>query len=196
MKKGQGPVVEVRQCAEGAYQCMSVASCEITCKKGMRNKIRAFYNCGRTFTTGQGLLETIVAIGIMMTGLISVMSLVVSNLNSEREAATRYQAVNLAREGIELMRNTRDSNWLSGNEAWAGIAAASRQALPEPFENFTREIGVKALSCVESFPAPDPFCGNIEHDDPIAQEITATVRWNFGGRERTITLTDTLYDWK
>ena len=154
----------------------------------------------RTSTTGQGLLETIVAIGVMMTGLISVMSLVVSNLNSEREAATRYQAVNLAREGIELVRNARDSNWLAGSDTWAGIEAMAvtpGRSLPDPFENFTREITVKRiLSCTDAFPASD--CGTIDHDAtiPVAQEITATVQWNLGGRQKTITLTDTLYDWK
>lgn len=65
---------------------------------------------------GQGLLETIVAIGIITTGLISVITLVVSNLTTQREAAFRYQAMNFAREGVELIRNIRDSNWLSGQE--------------------------------------------------------------------------------
>ena len=150
---------------------------------------------------GQGLLETIVAIGVMMTGLISVMSLVVSNLNSEREAATRYQAVNLAREAIELVRNTRDSNWLAGNDTWAGMdstVAAVSGILPPPFESFTRMLTVSSRTCLDVFPAPDPTCAGIEQDanTPVAQEIIATVQWNLSGREKTITLTDILYDWK
>ena len=66
-------------------------------------------------------METIVALGVIMTGLVSVISLTISNLNAERDAATRYQAVNLARETIELVRNMRDSNWISGADAWEGI---------------------------------------------------------------------------
>lgn len=151
------------------------------------------------FAKGQGLLETIVAIGVMMTGLISVMSLVVSNLNSEREAATRYQAVNLAREAIELVRNTRDSNWLAGSDTWAGIVetvGAVSEPLSAPFENFTRRVIRNPRMCIDVFPAPT--CADIERDNtiPVAQEVRATVQWNLSGRSKTITLTDTLYDWK
>lgn len=66
-------------------------------------------------------METIVALGVIMTGLVSVISLTISNLNAERDAATRYQAINFAREGIELVRTMRDSNWISGSDAWKGI---------------------------------------------------------------------------
>ena len=73
--------------------------------------------------SGQGLMETIVALGVIMTGLIAVVSLTISNLNGEREAAIRYQAMNLAREALELVRNQRDSNWLAGRETWIGITS-------------------------------------------------------------------------
>lgn len=81
---------------------------------------------------GQGLLETIVAIGVITTGLVSVISLVISNLTTQRESAMRYQAVNLAREGIELVRNTRDSNWLDSSKenAWVGLAEAGDVVVP------------------------------------------------------------------
>ncbi|OGL66626.1 hypothetical protein A3B21_02980 [Candidatus Uhrbacteria bacterium RIFCSPLOWO2_01_FULL_47_24] len=70
---------------------------------------------------GFGLLETIIALGVIITGLVSVISLSIANLTNERDTAMRYQAVNLAREGIELVRNIRDSNWLAGTDTWQGI---------------------------------------------------------------------------
>lgn len=81
---------------------------------------------------GQGLIETVVAIGVITTGLFSVITLVISNLTTQREAAMRYQAINLAREGLELTRNLRDSNWLQGNDSWDGMAVGSvaRQVAP------------------------------------------------------------------
>ncbi|MBI2552536.1 hypothetical protein HYW17_04545 [Candidatus Uhrbacteria bacterium] len=79
---------------------------------------------------GQGLLETVVAIGIITTGLFSVITLVISNLTTQREAAFRYQAMNFAREGVELARNIRDSNWLTGqDDVWAGLPAG--QLIPQ-----------------------------------------------------------------
>lgn len=74
-------------------------------------------------TRGQGLLETIVAIGVITTGLISVITLVISNLTAQREAALRYRALNFAREGLETVRNARDSNWLllGRGSPWEGL---------------------------------------------------------------------------
>lgn len=62
---------------------------------------------------GQGLLELVVAIGVITTGLFSVWNLFLYNFNGEQEAGARILAVNLAREGLEIVTNIRDSNWLA-----------------------------------------------------------------------------------
>jgi len=61
---------------------------------------------------GQSLIEVIVAIAILNIGLFSVWALFLNNYLGEREAEQRMVAVNLAREGLEIVRNIRDSNWL------------------------------------------------------------------------------------
>lgn len=61
----------------------------------------------------QGLIETIISIGIIITGLASAMSLIVQNKIATEEAEERLIATNLAREGVEIVRNIRDTNWLS-----------------------------------------------------------------------------------
>lgn len=66
---------------------------------------------------GQGLLEVVVAIGVLSTGVFSVVTLMTSGLNSVLENEGRLKASNLAREGIEAVRGIRDSNWLQSN-AW------------------------------------------------------------------------------
>lgn len=66
--------------------------------------------------SGQSLLEVIIAIGIIVTVLFGVWVLFLSNYNTEREAETRIVAANLAREGIEAVKNLRDSNWIKINE--------------------------------------------------------------------------------
>ena len=62
---------------------------------------------------GQGLMELIVAMAVIIVGLFSVWALFFSNFNGEQEAETRMIASNLAREGIEAVKNIRDSNWLA-----------------------------------------------------------------------------------
>jgi hypothetical protein len=71
--------------------------------------------------SGQGLLEAIIGLGILTSGFLAVLSLVIGNLVSERTGTMRLQALNLAREGIEAVKNIRDSNWLAGKTTWNGI---------------------------------------------------------------------------
>ncbi|MBI5765716.1 hypothetical protein HZA71_00635 [Candidatus Falkowbacteria bacterium] len=61
---------------------------------------------------GQGLLELIIAIGVITVGMFGVWTLFLSNFSGEKEASTRIVASNLAREGIEIVKNIRDTNWL------------------------------------------------------------------------------------
>jgi len=57
-------------------------------------------------------MELIVAIGIISVGLFAVWSLFLSNFSGEQEARMRIIGANLAREGVETVKNIRDSNWL------------------------------------------------------------------------------------
>lgn len=68
-------------------------------------------------------METVIALGILVTGLFSVFALAVSNFTSEQAGLLRVQALNLSREGLETVRNIRDSNWLSGQATWQGIVS-------------------------------------------------------------------------
>lgn len=63
--------------------------------------------------SGQSLVELVVAIGVITVGLFSVWNLFISNFNGEQEAGARILSTNLAREGLEIVKNIRDSNWLA-----------------------------------------------------------------------------------
>lgn len=55
------------------------------------------------------------AVYIIIVGLLSIMSLVVFNIKIENFNNNMLIASNLAREGIEVVRNRRDTNWLQGD---------------------------------------------------------------------------------
>lgn len=70
-------------------------------------------------------MEMIVAIAIIVTGLVGALSLTISNLSGVGEAGTRGVASNLAKEGIDVVRNIRDTNWLK-NSVWDdGLSSGS-----------------------------------------------------------------------
>ena len=69
----------------------------------MRNKER-----------GETLIEAMLAMAVILLALLGLLSLSSFNYLSSRETFNRNIALDLAREGIELARNVRDSNWLRG----------------------------------------------------------------------------------
>ncbi|MBI4457544.1 hypothetical protein HY633_01110 [Candidatus Uhrbacteria bacterium] len=73
---------------------------------------------------GQSMLEALVAIGIIMTAVSSALTLITSSVSAEKESETGIVGVNLAREGIEVSRNIRDSNWLAGQPFDDGLFGA------------------------------------------------------------------------
>jgi hypothetical protein len=61
---------------------------------------------------GQTLLEVIIASGIIVASVLTVITLGIVTVRGGRTSEFRVVAANLAREGIEYFRNVRDSNWL------------------------------------------------------------------------------------
>lgn len=67
-----------------------------------------------SFNQGQTLIETIVAIFVLTTGLASGLALAIFVFGSSSDVSEQVIATSLAREGVEAVRRMRDSNWLQG----------------------------------------------------------------------------------
>lgn len=82
-----------------------------------------FYFLNSKNENGQSMVEMIVAIAIILTGLVGALALTISNLSGSHEAGTRVVAANLAKEGIDVARNIRDTNWLQDLDWDAGLSS-------------------------------------------------------------------------
>ena len=61
---------------------------------------------------GFTILETLFAIVVITVGLVGVIGLIVYTISISRVSPDKVIAANLAQEGIEIVRNIRDSNWI------------------------------------------------------------------------------------
>jgi len=66
------------------------------------------------FKTGFTLIESLLAIGVLIVGILSAFILVVRSLSNIPLIQSRLIVANLAQEGIELVRQKRDTNNLVG----------------------------------------------------------------------------------
>lgn len=83
----------------------------------MNRVIRKFINnvgvdgkCVSPF--GFTLIEVLTVVAIFFLGILGAFTLSLNNLNQVKDNFNRVAAADLAREGIEIIRNIRDTNWL------------------------------------------------------------------------------------
>ena len=66
--------------------------------------------------SGQTLVETMVAVFIMVMGVTAALGLAIYSFNATSLANKQVVAMGLAREGLEAVKNMRDTNWLKGGQ--------------------------------------------------------------------------------
>lgn len=79
------------------------------------------------------MLEMIIALGIIVSGIAGTMSLVSSSLNASNESQTRVVATGLAREAVEAARAVRDGNWLAGTSWNTALVGPGNDRTGFPF---------------------------------------------------------------
>lgn len=77
---------------------------------------------------GYILIESIIAITIVVVGLLGIFSLLSRSLSLNRVVADRFVAAYLAAEGIELVKNMIDNNILAGKPWNAGFSSGNYEA--------------------------------------------------------------------
>lgn len=61
---------------------------------------------------GLSLIETVIALGILTTGMAALVGTAIYSFSNYNKALLRLTAMGLAREGVEVAKNIRDTNWL------------------------------------------------------------------------------------
>ncbi len=94
-------------------------------------------NHSNTKKSGGGftLLEVLVALFVIIVGLMGGMSAILKTLTLLSFSASRLTAAYLAQEGIEIVRNVRDTNWLEArtvaNDWDEGLANCSNGCIAD-----------------------------------------------------------------
>lgn len=78
---------------------------------------------------GFTLLESMVAIAIFSIGVSTAVFVITQSINVGTRTKNKIIAANLTQEGIEVVRNIRDRNWLAGRPWTEGIDALTDACL-------------------------------------------------------------------
>lgn len=69
---------------------------------------------------GFGLVELVMAMLILSIALVGLLNLMAYLVRASKVNKDMIIALNLAREGVEVIRNVRDGNWLNACPTWGG----------------------------------------------------------------------------
>lgn len=93
-----------------------------TNNKTFFQRVRGFFNVSRfrfyvLRSSGFTIVELMIAITLMSTGVIAIYALIPHGIKMSVVNTDKYLATQLAREGIEIVRNIRDTNWIEDNSS-------------------------------------------------------------------------------
>jgi len=77
---------------------------------------------------GFTLLEVLIAVSVLVIGTVAAFSTITSTIRSTTFAKDKLIASFLAQEGIEIVKNIRNTNWIQGNAWNQGLSPGSWQA--------------------------------------------------------------------
>lgn len=81
---------------------------------------------------GQSFIEAMVAITVIITAISSSLALIQSSITATRIGGMQVVAANLAREGLEVVRAVRDTNWLMSRSFQVGLVDAGGNKTARP----------------------------------------------------------------
>jgi len=153
---------------------------------------------------GFTILEAIFTFTIIVVGFSGVMTLILNTSRYSQINNYNLVAAYLAQEGLELVRNIRDSNWVDGNEWNYGID--NRSYIIDYNDNsLNSEISDPYLYIDNGFYSHDRSGAKtifqrvieISTCDTTGDCIIAssTVSWSDFGITRSITVSERLYNW-
>jgi len=161
---------------------------------------------------GFTLIEAITAIFLMTVGIVGVSGLISQLIVSSTIASQKLTAAYLAQEGIEIVRNVRDTNWLEMDTWDRGLNTAECQAGCEADYTFTNQtdpflpsFGAGRFLNITgngfygySADRPTIFKRKITITKPEGHilEIKVQISWEERGRPHQLTARANLYNWR
>lgn len=164
-----------------------------------------------TYTRAFTLLETLVAISVLLMALLGPFSIAQQSLRSAYYARDQVTAFYLAQEGVEFVRAIRDQNYLQGSDWLTGIeATCTNTPCTVDYPNFTY------AACPQGVCAPlkistagglynqdsgtdSPFTRYIvltpSATNPEEMIVSVTLQWRSAGVSRVFTIQERLFDW-
>lgn len=151
---------------------------------------------------GQLLIESGIAISILIIGLLGILGLLSRSLSLNNVVSSRYIASNLAAEGIEVAKNLIDANVIQYNPWNAGFSTGSYELAYDSLvldSNQNRNLLFDSTNNKYNYQTGQstPYKRDIEiinKGDEI--QVNSIVSWQIRGGSYSVNLEDHFFNWR
>jgi hypothetical protein len=148
-------------------------------------------------SSGFGLMETIVALGIFSVIVTAGVAGFIPALRSGRASREHTQALSLAQEGVEAVRSIRDRNFANITAGTFGIGISSSLWAFSGTSDVNNKYFRQLIISQASRDAGGSLVGSGGSTDPDTFIVTSKVNWNYGvGDTRQLTTDSVLTNWR
>ncbi|OIO07544.1 hypothetical protein COX68_03360 [Candidatus Falkowbacteria bacterium CG_4_10_14_0_2_um_filter_41_15] len=160
------------------------------------------------------LLETIVVLFIVSIGLVSILSLTVDSVRAQNLNKNSLVAYRLAQEGLELIKNARDSNFIQNSSSTPVVWNLGIEGVPGSdkykvdYVSSTPEVIAGMAEARLRLDAADFYLHNDAYPNSIfsrmititpggaaSSTVVSLVEWLDQGQTYQVELKSILYDW-
>jgi len=159
------------------------------------------------------LLEVISVLFIVAVGMVGTMSLIIQSIQTGQVNRGNLIACQLAQEGIELIRGTRDNNWQASQPWLTGLSDGNYKmdysmATPTPITLTSQGVMLFENNYYRNYhgaetPNPSLVTGfyrviNLQASSTSTStlQVQSNVSWSDRGKTFTCNLYTLLYDWR
>jgi len=155
---------------------------------------------------GFTLVEVLTAIFVILVGIVGALAVIQQTITYTALSSSRLVASYLAQEGIEIVRNIRDGNWLE-EAAWDdGLGGGdweadyTTQELTDTYDGDFLNIDSNGFY---SYSAGSPtkfkrkitIVSDLDGSDPRLR-VSVLVEWQQVGKNNQVTAQEYLYNWR
>lgn len=159
----------------------------------------------RSSLRGQAIIESMVAISVLVMGFMGMFSLLNQSFGLSRVISDNYTATYLASEGVEIVRNLLDANTIRGVAPWNRDVGAGEWELdwqsggltPNGNRTFTFDDAQKTYSYGAGSATPFRRLIRITQVSADQVRVESIVSWTTrGGGAFTVALEDHFFNWR
>lgn len=142
---------------------------------------------------GIGLVEVIVALGIAVVVITSLVSLAVFTVRTSTQSSLQLEGTNYANKEVELLRAYRDSL------VWETFKGAVRGCTQCSIQSGGGLLSISTTPAVENAGSPSQlthsFSATVDDDSDVVH-ISVVASWNVGDQVKTTSVYTSLTDWQ